>query len=138
MNLFAYGTLMDEEIMDRVSGCRPARRPAILYDHQRQPLQGKSYPAIVWKKGATVSGVCYLDLPDSAWQTLDLFEDVMYERIAVQVTLTDGATLPAETYILKPEFHPMLGQGDWDYDDFIRSHKRRFEQEYRGFAKTGD
>jgi gamma-glutamylcyclotransferase (GGCT)/AIG2-like uncharacterized protein YtfP len=138
VNLFTYGTLMDEEIMARAGGGRPGRRPAVLNDHQRHPLQGKSYPAIVRKKGATVAGICYLDLPESAWEALDLFEDVMYERISVLVTLADGATLPAETYLLRPEFHHMLEQGDWCFDDFIRSHKVKFEQEYCGFEKSTD
>jgi gamma-glutamylcyclotransferase (GGCT)/AIG2-like uncharacterized protein YtfP len=89
VNLFAYGTLMDGGIMARASGCRPASRPAVLNDHYRQPLQGKFYPAIVRERGATVTGICYLDLPDSAWPALDLFEGEIYERVAVMVTLAD-------------------------------------------------
>ena len=107
----------------------------LIPSYQCYPLQGVSYPAIVPEKGARVSGVCYLDLPDSAWPALNFFEGEMYERVTVLVTLADGATLPAETYRLRPEFHHILAYGAWEYDDFSRSHKLKFEQEYCGFDK---
>ena len=138
MNLFAYGTLMDAEILARAGGCRPDCRSAVLADHCRHPLQGESYPAMVRKKGVRVSGLCYLDLPEPAWPALDRFEGEMYERISVLVALTDGATLPAETYLLRSEFHALLAHGEWDFDDFIRAHKVKFEQECRGFDPSAD
>ena len=66
MNLFAYGTLMDEEIMARAGGCRPGFQAATLLGHRRHALVGRSYPAIVAREGARVEGVCYFDLPEAA------------------------------------------------------------------------
>lgn len=133
MNLFAYGTLLDEEIMARVSGCRPARLPAILPGHRRHALIGKAYPAVVRQEGCTVQGICYLNLPLRAWQALDLFEDEMYERVPVRIITDAGLTLSAETYLCRPEFRHLLAADDWSFADFLRSHKARFEAEYAGF-----
>ena len=85
-----------------------------------------------------MSGLCYLDLPESAWPALDLFEGEMYERISVLVTLTGGATLPAEAYLLRPEFHALLADGEWGFDDFIRVLKVKFKQAYCGFDPSTD
>lgn len=137
MNLFAYGTLMDEEIMARVSGCRPARLPATLSGHKRHALIGKAYPAVIRQQGATVEGICYLNLPLPAWQALDLFEDEIYERVPVRITTGAGLTLSAETYICKPEYRHVLAEHDWSFADFLRSHKARFEAEYAGFQDLG-
>ncbi len=137
MNLFAYGTLMDEEIMARVSGCRPAPLPATPFRHRRHALIGKDYPAIVRQEGATVEGICYLNLPLPAWQALDRFEDEMCERAPVQIITGARLTLSAETYLCRPEFRHLLADHDWSLEDFSKSHKARFETEYAGFQDLG-
>ena len=138
MNLFAYGTLMDEEIMVRAVGCRPGRQAATLMGHRRHALVGRSYPAIVPREGARVEGICYFDLPDEAWELLDYFEDELYERKEVLVTMQDGSTQPAETYICKPEFYDLLEESDWSFEDFLKSQKAQFEQEYGDFEPGDD
>lgn len=138
MNLFAYGTLMDEEIMARVCGCRPGHRAATLFDYRRHGLADRCYPAIVPQEGARVDGICYLDLPDAAWELLDFFEDELYERKEVRVTMEDGVTLPAETYVCKPEYHDLLEEADWSFEDFLHSNKTQFEQSYDGFESNDD
>jgi gamma-glutamylcyclotransferase (GGCT)/AIG2-like uncharacterized protein YtfP len=138
VNLFAYGTLMDEKIMARAGGCWPGNQAATLMDHRRHALVGRSYPAIVAQEGARVEGICYFDLPEAAWELLDYFEDELYERKQVLVTMEDGSTRPAETYVCKPEYHHLLEEADWSFEDFLNSHKAQFEQEYDGFEPGDD
>lgn len=134
MHLFAYGTLMDEEIMAAVCGHRFAAKPATLLNYRRHSIKGKIYPAIIEKQGAKTDGICYLDLPQVVLQSLDLFEDHMYERKAVTVIIGDGMLLDAEAYVCKLEFKNELEDEDWDFDDFLKTKKTIFKKEYEGFS----
>ena len=134
MHLFAYGTLMDEEIMTAVCGHRFAAKPATLLNYRRHSIKGKIYPAIIGKQGAKTDGICYLDLPQVVWQSLDLFEDDMYERTTVTVITGDGVLLDAEAYVCKLEFKNELEDEDWDFDEFLKKTKKIFKQEYEGFS----
>lgn len=137
MNLFAYGTLMDEEIMAMVVGCRPIGLHATLADHRRHALRDKTYPALVPEKGTRVVGICYRDLQDLAWQGLDLFEGDMYQRVTVQVCTSNNHSLAAETYLLRPPFHHLLAEMEWSFADFLKSDKAAFVAGYCGVAETG-
>lgn len=100
-NLFAYGTLMCDDIMREVSGCDLSHRPGTLHGYSRRAVKGEDYPAIVADETGVVVGVIYLDVPDSAWRRLDAFEGEMYARQAVQVDLSDGVTLVAGVYVVQ-------------------------------------
>ena len=127
-NLFAYGTLMCEDIMLEVSGCRLSHMSGILKGYSRRVVKGEHYPAITADKAEIVEGVVYRDVPDSAWERLDQFEGEMYRRQTVNIELNDGGMLHAETYVVKPEFLNSLDQSDWDFDNFIANGKTNFQQ----------
>jgi gamma-glutamylcyclotransferase (GGCT)/AIG2-like uncharacterized protein YtfP len=136
MHLFAYGTLMCPEIMARVADTLPASLPARLDHYRRGPLSGVDYPAIVACPGAEVEGLLYLDLPEAAWSRLDEFEDKIYSRQPVRVSLADGRRLAAETYVLKAEYHQRLGRSAWSYEEFLKSGMARFTREYGRFPDS--
>ncbi len=133
MNLFAYGTLMDRQILAAVSGCRPEARPATLLDYCRYAVRGQAYPALVPSRGQSVSGIWYAGLPRHAWHALDLFEGEMYERIAVEVKSEDGQQLRAQTYLCKVAYRSLLEEEDWSYETFLHSGKARFIKGFSGF-----
>jgi len=133
MNLFAYGTLMDTEIMAGVSDCRPAQHTACLSDYRRLSVSGEVYPALVEETAGRVAGVLYTGLPESAWPRLDRFEGEIYQRISITVVDREGWLHPAETYLCKPEFRHLLADSDWSFEKFLESGKRLFAEEYRGF-----
>lgn len=135
MHLFAYGTLMCPEIITRVIGYLPAHQPARLAHYRRGPLSKIDYPAIVPQEHACVSGFLYLDLTSEDWDSLDEFEDEIYYRCPVTVSLTDGHSLAAETYVLRPEYTGRLGDAAWSYAEFLKAGRGRFEKEYSGFPK---
>lgn len=137
-HLFAYGSLMWPDIMDRVCGAdaAPGTPPlaATLAGHARHPVRDQDYPAMVPADGHEVVGRLYPDLPDAAWARLDLFEGDDYERHEVLVTLADGRWSRAWTYLFKPDRVTRLAEGDWDEAAFAREGKARFVARYTGFS----
>ncbi len=143
MNLFAYGTLMCPDILDRVAACRPAYAPATLAGYRRYAVRNEVYPGIVEDHeasvrdagvtAASVRGVVYWEVPEDAWRRLDRFEGEMYARRSVRALLEDGTSTDAATYVVKAEFTHRLTASEWSYEEFLRSGKRIFEARYPGF-----
>ncbi|MEX0937673.1 MAG: gamma-glutamylcyclotransferase family protein [Pirellulales bacterium] len=132
-HLFAYGTLMCEDIFRQVAGCDAARAPAVLQGFSRRQVRGEHYPALLPVDGGRVEGLVYRDLSDAAWQRLDRFEGEMYLRQEVGVELSDGTALPAFTYIVRPEYADRLEAALWEFADFLREGKERFQRHYVGY-----
>lgn len=133
LNLFAYGTLMCDDIMQEVSGCRLSHGPGILQGYSRRSVKGEYYPGLVPDNEGRVEGVVFRNVPDSAWDRLDRFEGEMYARRPVRIELNDGATLPAAVYVVKPQFRDHLEPSEWNFADFLRTGKARFQKNYRGY-----
>lgn len=127
---FTYGSLMCESIMTAVTGTHHAYQPALLKGYRRGPVRGETYPGMVPLEGAQVEGVLYLDVSDEGCARLDDFEGDEYRRVAVQVSLAGGSVLPAWAYELKPEYAHRLAAEDWDFEEFLRTGKARFEAMY--------
>ena len=130
---FTYGSLMCDDIMSAVAGVRASACTATLHGYCRHPVIGTAYPGIVARAGHRVQGVLYRDLPASAWPRLDRFEGEEYERRVVAVALADGTVAHAWTYVFRAELGARLGQGEWDFDRFLREGKARFTAQYIGF-----
>lgn len=132
-HLFAYGTLMCEDILFAVSGRRLTGARCLLRDYERGKIQGEVYPGIVARPGKVVEGVLYTDVPEAAWERLDAFEGEMYQRSAIQVELEDGALREAQAYLIRPEFDYRLSAKPWSLEEFLGSGKERFRRQYLGF-----
>lgn len=134
---FTYGSLMCEDIMRSVTGGRLEHEPAELAGFVRRPVIGEAYPGIHRAPGARVAGILYRDLTPAALDRLDAFEGERYTRELVRVRLRDGTTEMAHTYVFKPEVVHLLGNGDWDFEAFLRHGRRQFESRYLGFTRIG-
>lgn len=53
-HLFAYGTLMCDDIMQAVAACRPARMPGTLRGFSRRRVKGEVYPGLLQNQGYRV------------------------------------------------------------------------------------
>ena len=126
---------MCEDIMEEVSGCRLSYLPGTVRGYSRKSVRGEHYPALVLDEEGCVEGVVYRNLLSSAWERLDLFEGEMYVRQVVQIELNDGATLLAATYVVQPEFLGHLEESEWSFADFLRTCKKRFQRDYRGYQQ---
>ncbi len=132
-HLFAYGTLMCEEIMLAVTGRRLTGIRCLLRDYERGKIQGEVYPGIVARPGQVVEGLLYSDMPEAAWEGLDIFEGEMYRRRVIEVDLEDGTVREAQAYVLRPEFEHRLSASPWSLEEFLRSGKEGFQRQYLGF-----
>lgn len=135
MELFAYGTLMDTEIMAQVSGIRCRSTQAVLSGYIRKAVQGEVYPAIVQRNGSSIDGVVYFDLPAEGFDRIDAFEEPLYVRTFVSVALEGGEQVGAQTYVIAPEHIDRLSDRDWSFKRFLDSDKAEFQRGYAGFGK---
>lgn len=127
---------MCADIMRAACGGLPAAAPALLHGFSRHPVAGEAYPGIRRSAGGHVAGLLYRDVDDAQLARLDTFEGEQYVREAVQVTLDDGLTLTAQTYVFADQWLHLLETGDWDFEAFLQRHRRRFEQHYLGFGRV--
>lgn len=136
MNLFTYGSLMAQDIMDEVTSCRLASKHVVLDDYQRYAVKDEEYPGMVEEKGSRVEGVLYFDVPPFALSRLDIFEGDLYSRLPVIVNCPEtGEIYEAMAYVVKPEFLPVLTSEVWDYKKFMADGKEKFINRYCGFTE---
>jgi gamma-glutamylcyclotransferase (GGCT)/AIG2-like uncharacterized protein YtfP len=99
VSLFVYGTLMDGARVQAVVGRRLPSRAAVLEGFERLEPAG-SYPYVVPREGATVSGILLDEVDDTALARLDAYEDeggLYLRREAVAVA--DGKRVPCQVYV---------------------------------------
>ena len=132
-HLFAYGTLMCDDIMREVSACVLQGLPGVLQGYSRRCVKNAAYPAITADESGKVNGILYLDLPATSWQRLDRFEGEMYARRPVQIELEDRRLLSAATYVAREEFMVYLEEREWDFEEFLRAGKTGFQNQYKGY-----
>jgi gamma-glutamylcyclotransferase (GGCT)/AIG2-like uncharacterized protein YtfP len=97
--LFVYGTLMDEEHLEQLTGRRFPRRRATLERFARV-VAAHGYPTIVPQAGARVEGVLIEGVDAASLAALDAYEDAgrLYARRPAEV-LVDGERVPCEVYL---------------------------------------
>lgn len=115
--------------MLEAAGCCPSHCHGILTGYNRQSVKREVYPALIPKGKGMVEGVLYENVPSEAWNRLDLFEGEMYLRQSVLIRLSDESFVPAETYVLRPEYLNRLEEREWNADYFQCHNKNRFQKE---------
>lgn len=133
MNLFAYGTLMDTEIMSQVSGATYLSQKATLLHYVRKTMCGEVYPAIIKQSGGSVDGIVYFNVSLEAFDRLDKFEGPLYVRAEVETICKKGERVSTYTYVLTANSAHKLSDDDWNYENFITNHKQLFQNGYHGY-----
>ena len=110
-NVFTYGSLMFDEVWCKVVAGRYQSEAATLHDCRRFAVSGVSYPGVVAMAGERVAGLLYLDVSPDDLARLDAFEGAEYRREALTVTLANGATVCAWTYVWLD--HGRLSDAPW-------------------------
>lgn len=136
MNLFAYGTLMDTEIMRHVSGAEYQGINAILKDYIRLCVKGAVYPGIIPCKNTSVQGIVYFDITEESLSRVDAFEDDMYYRDEVIVEGAENQPIKAFAYIVKTDEVQKLTEQEWDYQEFHKKNRNLFLNGYSGFDQV--
>jgi gamma-glutamylcyclotransferase (GGCT)/AIG2-like uncharacterized protein YtfP len=97
MNLFVYGTLMDEELVYALTRRRFRRCDAELAGFERfAPPAG--YPYILPRAGARVRGAVLFGIDPVSLAALDRYEGTLYHRCHVQA-MVHGHYVPCDTYV---------------------------------------
>ena len=119
INIFAYGTLMFEQVWSQVAKGNYDRCAAILKGYDRKSLRGEMFPAIIPSSPASlVQGVVYLEVSPSDLEGIDRFEGEYYFRKSVLVDTMETGIISAETYQLKEEYYALLSHRNWDAEQF--------------------
>ena len=115
--LFAYGTLIFDEVMAAVTGEAGASLDAVLPGFERRLLRGAVYPGIAPRDGSEVHGRAWTGLGAEAFARLDRFEGPMYRRETHRVVTRDGL-LEAQVYVVRPGYRWMMTARSWDPGEF--------------------
>ncbi len=133
MRIFAYGTLLFDDVMEAVVGRRFEGVPARLHGYERRRVQARSYPAIVGAEEKITQGIVFSGLDEETLARLDVFEGSSYVR--EWVTLETGAG--AWAYVVAPGKEHLLSQQPWDPDDFLLEHGEAFLESCKRFREEG-
>lgn len=133
-NLFVYGTLMFDEILQQLVKNRYQKIVAQLPGHVRRTIKGEDYPGVIPSPGSTVLGELVLDVHADDIVRLDEFEGEYYERKPV-IIISGKTEYPAEAYIVKQQFQTLLSSSQWDPDVFRANGLSSFLNRYRYFLE---
>ena len=102
VDLFVYGTLMDNELVVQLTGHRFRKVSAILDGYRKEASVG-GYARIVPDPDAHVEGEILQDVDRETLRTLDRYEDEgqLYRRTLVSVRVR-GVPRPAWAYVGLP------------------------------------
>lgn len=132
-NLFAYGTLMCDDIMQEVCTHALAGERALLSGYSRHAVIDQPFPALIESTGEQLWGVLYREVPEDGWLRLDRFEGVNYARRAVRVQLASGDKVEAEVYVVIESYRDQVSSEPWDYEQFLEKGRQQFESGYTGY-----
>jgi gamma-glutamylcyclotransferase (GGCT)/AIG2-like uncharacterized protein YtfP len=132
-DLFAYGSLMCEDIMRSVTGVELQHAQGVLQGYQRLELKNEHYPAIIENNGSEIDGVVYFGIPEKSMEKLDSFEGEMYQRRTIEVQLVGGNIIKVSAYVFKDEYHDRLCSKEWDFARFLDRGKEAFVGNYFGY-----
>lgn len=103
-HVFTYGTLMYRRVWEHVVTAAYQSCTGVIHGYVRRQIMKQTYPALVQAAPTdSVEGVTYLHVSVRDLAALDAFEDegTAYVRMQVPVTLENGVSLHAWTYVYK-------------------------------------
>jgi gamma-glutamylcyclotransferase (GGCT)/AIG2-like uncharacterized protein YtfP len=134
MNLFAYGSLMFDEVWSRLVRGHYVKRAARLHGFRRRQVHGDVYPVIVRSSnGDWVDGFVYFDVGTEDIRRVDVFEADAYDRQTHAVVVEGGEEHRADAYVLKESYAYLVNDCAWDPQWFARQALSGFVRDYPGF-----
>lgn len=123
MNLFFFGTLMDEDVRTIVCGHPQPVVPASLAGYRRPHVAGRHYPMLVRRPGARVLGVVAEGVDAETTRRLQLYEGWEYTLAPFPLTTADGP-LTAHAFVCPTSI--AAAEPEWRLDRWRMRHKRLF------------
>ena len=131
MRVFAYGTLMFDEVMEAVVGRRFDGVPARLRGYERYQVRGQSYPAIVRREDGVTEGILFSGIDEETLARLDRFEGSSYQREWLALDTGERAW----AYVVAPGNEPLLSGAPWNPEAFLREHGEAFLEGWGRFLE---
>lgn len=98
-NLFVYGTLLNDEVMQALVGKTFQTKPAALGGYLVSCLADRAAPGMVASDGAIARGQLVLDVDDISLQMITEWEGSDYTATSVTVKLEDGNSVKCLTFV---------------------------------------
>ncbi|QDS99382.1 gamma-glutamylcyclotransferase family protein [Adhaeretor mobilis] len=135
MHLFAYGTLVFEDIWQLIVGRVVQSRAATLRGYEVRRAEGDLYPVMFESEVSdessaieNVPGFVYYDLTESEFQRLDDYESGLYYRRTVLPLLEDGTVIRCDSYVLPQRNLQYASELPWTQQWFAQHAKQRYMQ----------
>jgi gamma-glutamylcyclotransferase (GGCT)/AIG2-like uncharacterized protein YtfP len=134
-DIFVYGTLLNDEVLENILGHIPTKCSAQLHGYKRVKVLGEKYPAILPDENSKVDGVILIELSATDLKYLDEYEGMHYERQSVLVSAVTSVSgdlnQPCTTYVFRPEYYNLLASEAWSNESFRENHLQRFLREIK-------
>lgn len=134
-NLFVYGTLIDPEIYQLVTGKKRSSIPTRMKGFKVLRVRNQVFPGMISSPDSSATGALYQGLSELELLKLDHYEDDFYERKLIQCEINTDETVLAWAYIIPKEFHSVLSTSDWHYSDFLKKDRDGFISDLRSYFK---
>ncbi|AOO66707.1 gamma-glutamylcyclotransferase family protein [Sulfurospirillum halorespirans] len=131
-HLFTYGSLMFEDVWNRLVKGNYLSQKATLQGYARRSVKDDVYP-VIFQADELVEGVVYYDISEEDRIILDTFEGEYYERKEVEL-LVKNELIRACVYVLKEEHFDIIDPKPWSEALFATEGIKRFLANYKGFA----
>lgn len=134
-NIFAYGTLMNPEIVTALTGKSFASKLATISDYCVCALPQRPYPGMIKKDRAVAKGLALIDVDDRSLRIISDWEDSEYQPRLIQVTTSDNEALSCLAFI-------WMGQTidtEWDNNTFREQYMSEYiKSRIPGFLATSN
>lgn len=131
-NVFVYGSLMFDEVWDRLVQKPYKKLDANLAGYKRLRVCDEDYPGLVKFSAGDVDGKLYLNVTEHDLARLDHFEGEYYKRESVIVRV-GVEEYPAEVFVFCRVYRHLLCESEWSVGHFARKGLHRFLSRYTGF-----
>ena len=124
--LFSFGTLMDDGVLELVSGQSRSDlhvEPVVLVDHVQREVIGESFPVLLPQPGGRAPGTLIFGLNQTAMQRILFFEGEEYALDALEVEL-DGRPVAACHFRDANTYR--TGDRTWDLGTWQQSSRAEF------------
>lgn len=126
-DLFCYGTLQFNAVIQQLLGRIPESAPASLANFATFSVKSQTYPGLAEQPGASTTGRIYRTITDEELQILDRFEGQEYFR--AKLTLLNQQTKQKETvytYYYRMDLLHQLELTYWCPQQFQKQHLSAF------------
>lgn len=131
--LFTFGTLMDAEVLEHVSGVSPSTLtiiPAQVIDHVQREVIGEGFPILLPAIGQVASGRLIFGLSETAMKRILFFEGDEYET--APLTVKADKTSHEALYFKDTGIYETSGKS-WVFDQWLASDHSRFLEQSRDY-----